>query len=113
MTLSAAGRRRKGATWAAKVAAWLDDHGVDHTRDHIGKSESDFITTWLVSIEAKNRKAPRLAEDLDQAIRDAAAHGNLGVLLHHRPGVGSVDGAYVTMRADQWLELYAWASRPR
>lgn len=105
-------QREKGRRWAVKVANWLDTHGVEHVRDHNGKSEADFALD-LVTLEAKDQNPDvlRLGAALDQARRDAGP-SRLGAVLHHRRGKADVEHAFVTMRADDWLEMYGMAVDP-
>ena len=103
---------RKGWAWRREVELWLMDDGFDCTTRGIGFTGDDIFATrdaLRLSIEAKNHQEIRLAQFVDQSVRQACMYppelGVLPVTVIHRKGRTSPDNGYVVMPGWGFLAL--------
>lgn len=97
--------QRKGRTGELELARILQNHGYDVQP---GRARSygevpDLSGLHGIHVEAKRCEQLRLSEWMAQAERDAVRFGDgLPTVFHRR----SREPWLVTMRLDDWLELY-------
>jgi hypothetical protein len=103
---------KKGTAWETAVRRFLEGSGLPAKRKQkegrFDKGDIELADPLLadILIEAKNQKALKLAEWVDEAIEEAANAGaRIGALWHHRVRRDSPGGGYVTMRGDHFAAL--------
>ena len=101
----------KGKRFELELAAKLREYGYDARRtvQYSGKTEesADVIGLPGIHIEAKHQETMRLYEWMAQAVRDAK--GTLPAVFHRK----NKEGILVTMRFEDWMQLYKEAHRDR
>ena len=98
--------KRKGADGERKLAKKLNEYGFNTRRSvqYNGKADdgkADLVNLPGIHIECKRVERLNVSEAMTQAINDAK-NGELPTVFHkknHKPWL-------VTMRLDDWMELY-------
>lgn len=109
----------KGTAWETAVARYLIACGLPAKRKvkKGSKDQADIeipALADLLVIEAKNRARAGLAEWVDETVEEAENAGvRVGACWHHRRGVSSPGGGYVTMQGDHFAVLLAELTRMR
>lgn len=97
----------KGKRFELELAAKLREYGYEarRTAQYSGKTEesADVIGLPGIHIEAKHQEQMRLYEWMAQAVRDAK--GTLPAVFHRK----NKEGILVTMRFEDWMQLYQGA----
>lgn len=98
--------KQKGARYERELAEYFRLHGYDtrRTAQYCGNTgeASDVVGLPYVHVEAKHQEQLRLGEWMLQAVRDAGGNGRIPVVFHRK----NREGTLVTMRLDDWFELY-------
>lgn len=99
--------RDKGARFERQLAKIFRDRGFENsmrTAQHCGKSgdAADVIGLPGIHVEAKHQERMQLYDWMAQAIRDSKGTGNVPTVFHKKNNAEIL----VTMRLDDWFELY-------
>lgn len=101
--------RDKGARFERELAGKFREYGYtgsQRTAQHCGKNggKPDVIGVPYIHIEAKHQEKMYLYDWMEQAKRDATAagEGNLPAVFHRKNHAEIL----VTMRFDDWIQLY-------
>ena len=102
--------RDKGKRGEREWALVCREHGYQarRTAQNCGSSGDAADVTGLpgIHIEVKRVERLNLEDAMAQAVRDSAGTGRLPIVAHRRSHCGWL----VTMRAEDWFELYGgWA----
>ena len=97
-------QRDKGARYERELAARLREYGYESRRtcQKDGAVEPDVIGLPGIHIEAKHQEKMHLYDWMEQAVRDAGKTGGKPVVMHKQ----NYKETLVTMRFDDWMELY-------
>lgn len=99
--------REKGKRFERQLAACFRERGYDTHRSaqFCGKTGQAADVTGLpgIHLEAKHCEAMRLYEWMEQAVRDAEAAGDGLPAVFHKKNNADV---LVTMRLDDWIQIY-------
>lgn len=98
--------KRKGNAGEREAAAWFTDHGYPSKRgqQRSGLEIADIVDVPRLHIEVKRVEKLNIYKALSQSIRDAKS-GELPIVFHRR----NREAWNVTMRAEDWIQLYsAW-----
>ena len=102
--------RQKGARGEREWAAFCREQGYDcrRTAQYCGKTgdAADVVGLPGIHIEAKHQETMRLYEWMEQAVRDTT-NDDLPAVFHRK----NREGILVTMRFDDWMQLYKEAHR--
>ena len=97
--------KAKGARYERELAAYFRDSGYDTRRSaqYCGNTgeAADIVGLPYIHVEAKHQETLRLADWVNQAVHDASK-GKLPAVFHRKNG----EKTLVTMRLDDWMELY-------
>lgn len=107
--------KAKGARFERELAAIFKEYGYDESRrtaQYCGNTgdAADVIGLPGIHIEAKFQETMRLYEWMEQAKNDAKASesGNLPAVFHKK----SRADILVTMRLEDWMQLYKGRKMP-
>lgn len=103
--------RSKGARGEREIAALLREYGYNTRRgqQYSGASgDPDVVGLPGIHIEVKRRERLDLYAAMEQAVRDHR-HDTLPTVMHRKDG----EGWLVTMRLDDWMQLYIEADSER
>ena len=98
--------KRKGAAGERELAKKLNEYGFKTRRSvqYNGKADdgkADLVNLPGIHIECKRVERLNVSEAMGQAINDAQ-NGELPTVFHRK----NREGWLVTMRLDDWMELY-------
>ena len=98
--------KRKGAAGERELAHKLNEYGFDTRRSvqYNGKADdgkADLVNLPGIHIECKRVERLNVSEAMTQAINDAK-NGELPTVFHRK----NREGWLVTMRLENWMELY-------
>lgn len=96
-----------GGNFERAILPWLRVLFPHVRRSGKGFEGADFINTPKFSIEAKARKAMKLAEWVKQSELDAKASGAKYPIVIHKRRFFGPQKAYVTMSLESWVEMLA------
>ena len=101
--------KQKGARFERLLANKLKDKGFEcrRTAQYCGNTgdASDVVGLPGIHIEAKHQERMQLYEWMEQAIRDSKGSKNMPTVFHKKNNADIL----VTMRFDDWVEIYkAW-----
>lgn len=100
--------KAKGARYERELASKFREQGYDarRTAQYCGNTgdASDVVGLPGIHVEAKHQEKMQLYEWMAQAVRDAEAggKGNLPAVFHRKNNAETL----VTMRLDDWFQLY-------
>lgn len=99
--------KQKGARFERTLASMFREYGYTDARrtaQYCGNTgdASDVVGLPGIHIEAKHQERMQLYDWMDQVKRDAKDTGNLPVVFHKKNNAEVL----VTMRFDDWMELY-------
>ena len=98
--------KQKGARFERTLASKFREYGYDarRTAQYCGNTgdASDVVGLPGIHIEAKHQERMQLYDWMAQAKRDAAGKGNLPTVFHKKNNAEIL----VTMRLDDWMNLY-------
>ena len=98
--------KQKGARFERALASILKDYGYDarRTAQYCGNTgdAADVIGLDGIHIEAKHQGRMQLYDWMDQAVRDAKGSDKLPAVFHKKNNADIL----VTMRLEDWIELY-------
>lgn len=101
-------QRAKGTAWESAIIDYLNKSGFDTERRalHGVNDCGDISGLRGVVVEAKNCKTMTLSTWIDEAeVERLNDDARFGVVWHHRRGVSSPAGGYVTMTGSTFVEL--------
>lgn len=105
--------KQKGARYERELAAYFHSHGYDtrRTAQYCGNSgeAADIVGIPFVHVEAKHQEVLRIADWMEQAVRDADKSKRLPAVFHRKNN----EKTLVTMRLDDWMELYKGYEKSR
>ena len=96
--------REKGKRYEREIASFLRSHGYDCRRgqQYCGASgDADVVGLPGIHIECKHVEKMSLYDWMDQSVRDAKKE-ELPAVFHRKNNCETL----VTMRADDWMQLY-------
>lgn len=100
----------KGKRFELELAAKLREAGYEarRTAQYAGNTgeAADVVGLPGIHIEAKHQETMRLYEWMEQAVRDTT-NEDLPAVFHRK----NREGILVTMRFDDWMQLYKEAHR--
>lgn len=100
--------KAKGARYERELASKFREQGYDarRTAQYCGNTgdASDVVGLPGIHVEAKHQEKMQLYDWIAQAVRDAEAggKGNLPAVFHRKNNAETL----VTMRLDDWFQLY-------
>lgn len=97
--------KQKGARYERELAAYFRDRGYSTRRSaqYCGNTgeAADVVGLPYIHVEAKHQETLRLSDWVAQAVNDASG-GQLPAVFHRKNN----EKTLVTMRLDDWFELY-------
>lgn len=104
--------KQKGARYEREIARYLHDKGYDtrRTAQYCGNTgdAADVQGLPYTHIECKHQETLRLKDWVEQAVRDSK-EGELPAVFHRKNN----EKTLVTMRLDDWMELYKGYEKSR
>ena len=104
--------KQKGARYERELAAYFRDCGYSTRRSaqYCGNTgdAADIVGLPFIHVEAKHQETLRLKDWIDQAVHDATGD-KLPAVFHRKNG----EKTLVTMRLDDWMELYKGYEKSR
>lgn len=105
--------KQKGARYEREIAAYFKSQGYDarRTAQYCGNTgdAADVQGLPYSHIECKHQETLRLRDWVEQAVRDSKDTGKLPAVFHRKNG----EKTLVTMRLDDWMELYKGYEKSR
>jgi Holliday junction resolvase len=98
--------KQKGARFERELAKYFRDNGYDtrRTAQYCGNTGEAADISGLpgIHVEAKHQETLRLKDWVEQAVHDSSETGRLPAVFHRKNN----EKVLVTMRLDDWMELY-------
>lgn len=99
--------RNKGANAERELANLLKNRGLDVRRGYVFQNEIDIVGLKNIHPEVKRVEKLNIEKAMEQAIVEAVKRGDGVPTVFHRRDRGEW---LVTMRLDEWVDLYKGAS---